>query len=697
MAPNPRHIARVAIVGNPNCGKTTIFNQLTGLRQKVGNYPGVTVEKKEGNIVYSDGESISLLDLPGTYSLTPNSPDEEIVRDVLFGDLLDTPRPDGVICIVDASNLERSLSLVSQIIDTRLPCVVALNMMDDAKREGMGIEVEKLSELLDVPMVPTVGSRHVGLHELKKAIRGDMRISNAARRWSLPDCVQTEHREIVQLLRSHDAMEDAKAFFEATNLLSTPQSLENFESRTSTQVRERVKASRDRLQHLGYDRHSLFAWSRQNWIRAICASCVREGRKEKNLTGAIDSIVTHRFWGYVIFFGFMAFMFQSIFSWATIPMDLIGEAFTALGKGVVAIMAPGDLRDLLVDGAIGGVGAVVMFLPQIALLFLFLGILEDTGYMARAAFIMDRLMNKVGLHGKSFIPFVSSFACAIPGIMATRTIEDPRDRLVTMLISPLAGCSARLPVYSLLIAAFIPSISILGFWNLQGVVMVSLYLLGIVFALLMAWVFKKTILKGEAPDFVMELPPYRIPSLKSVFIHLWERCWLFLRRAGTIILAVSIVMWFLATYPKTNFPTQSEKLAHSFVGQAGQIIEPVLRPLGFDWKIGIGMLTSLLQREVFVSTISTIYNVQAGEGDPSNLRSQMQKDLDPATGLPKFTVLTAICVMVYYVLAMQCMSTLAVMRRETNGWKWPIFQLGYMTTLAYVVTFVVYRVGLHFV
>jgi ferrous iron transport protein B len=375
-------------------------------------------------------------------------------------------------------------------------------------------------------------------------------------------------------------------------------------------------------------------------------------------------------------------------------MDFIGNIFDWLGKEIAILLPPGDLRDLLIHGVINGTGAVVTFLPQITLLFLFLGILEESGYMARAAFIMDRVMSKVGLHGKSFIPILSSFACAIPGIMATRTIENPRDRLVTMLVAPLASCSARLPVYSLLIAAFIPGTLVFGFWNLQGIVMVSMYLLGIIMALLMALLFKKTILKGKTPDFILELPPYRIPSLKSVLIQMWERSLLFLQRAGTIILGVSIVLWFLATYPKTNHGNSSEKLAHSFAGQAGHVIEPVIRPLGFDWKIGVGILTSLLQREVFVSTVSTIYNIQGNDENTTFLRDQMRKDIDPSTGLPKFTVLTAICVMVYYVLAMQCMSTLAVMRRETNGWKWPMFQLGYMTALAYGVTFIVYRIGL---
>ena len=359
-------------------------------------------------------------------------------------------------------------------------------------------------------------------------------------------------------------------------------------------------------------------------------------------------------------------------------------------------MPAGDLRDLIVNGGLAGVSAVVTFLPQILFLFLFLGLLEDTGYMARAAFIMDRLMTKVGLHGKSFIPMVSSFACAIPGIMATRTIESPKDKLVTMLVAPLMSCSARLPIYTLLIAAFIPQTYLWGFLSLAGITLLSMYLLGLFMALAMAWLFKKTLLKGAPPLFIMELPPYKLPSLFSVLRQTWDRSKLFLQKAGTIILGVSIVLWFLATYPKVEGVGPSEQLKQSFVGKAGQLIEPVIRPLGFDWKIGIGIIASLLQREVFVSTMGTMYNIQNADNDTASLRDQMRNDINPETGLPVWTTLTAICVMVYYVLAMQCMSTVAVMRRETNGWKWPLFQIGYMTALAYGVTFLVYKTGLMF-
>jgi ferrous iron transport protein B len=407
-------------------------------------------------------------------------------------------------------------------------------------------------------------------------------------------------------------------------------------------------------------------------------------------------VVTHKVWGFIVFLGLMGIMFQSIFAWATLPMEWIGQGFDWLGHQATLYMPPGDLRDLLVNGALAGFASVVTFLPQILFLFFFLGLLEDTGYMARAAFIMDRLMSKVGLHGKSFIPLLSSFACAIPGIMATRTIENPKDRLATMLVAPLMSCSARLPVYTLLISAFIPRKTYLGIFFLPGVTLLSMYLLGLVMALTMAWLFKKTLLRGAAQTFIMELPPYRMPMLKSILLQMWERSVLFLKRAGTVILGVSIILWFLASYPKLPNATPSDQLQQSFAGRAGHLLEPVIRPLGFDWKIGIGLIGSVLQREVFVSTMGTIYNIQnsADANGSVSLSQYLQKDRDPITGVPTFTILTALCLMVYYVLAMQCMSTVAVMRRETNGWKWPLFQMAYMTTLAYTVTLAVYHVGL---
>jgi ferrous iron transport protein B len=548
-------------------------------------------------------------------------------------------------------------------------------------------------------VVPTIASKGIGIAELKQAITRFTNQKAPTRKWRMPSFVEEETQELVGLLQQHHKFSDGVAFSEALHLLQTSEPLEAHYDRFAPELLAHVRKDYEKLEFMGIDRHSVVVESRYQWIQSICANAVAQAsRTGMSVSDKIDHIVTHKVWGIVIFLGVMAMMFQTVFSWANLPMELIAGGFDALGRVIRANMPPGDLRDLLVDGGIGGVSAVVTFLPQILFLFLFLGLLEDTGYMARAAFIMDRLMSKVGLHGKSFIPLLSSFACAIPGIMATRTIESPKDRLVTMLVAPLMSCSARLPVYALLIAAFIPNTSVLGIFSLSGITLLSMYLLGLAMALVMAFFFKKTLLKGAAPLFIMELPPYKLPSLKSIVMQMWERSRLFLQKAGTIILGVSIILWFLASYPKLEGATPSEQLKHSFVGRAGQVIEPLIKPLGFDWKIGIGIIGSLLQREVFVSTMGTIYNIQSGNDEQASvsLREKMVNDVNPETGLPVWTALTAICVMIFYVLAMQCMSTVAVMRRETNGWKWPLVQIGYMTALAYGVTFIAYRVGLVF-
>ena len=693
------HLRHIAIIGNPNAGKTTLFNALTGMRQKVGNYPGVTVEKKEGRIAFEDGSEAVLLDLPGTYSLTANSPDEKVATDVLLGRIEDTPLPELVVCVVDASNLERNLYLISQVIDTHLPIVIALNMVDVAEKEGIVIDIMKLSEELGVTIIPTVGSKGTGIDELKEAIAKPVELSRKSRQWRLPEPVQRECDELKGMLQRTHHLTEPIAFHEAIVLLTSTAALAEHNDRYDPELIDHVRKDHKQLELLGIDRNSVVVESRYEWIKRVCASAIVTHRRNLNNTSdKIDRVLTHRIWGFIIFIGLMAVMFQAIFSWANIPMLMIGDAIGWIDLQIVQWMSPGDLRDLIVNGAVSGVGAVVTFLPQILFLFLFIGLLEDTGYMARAAFIMDRLMSKVGLHGKSFIPLLSSFACAIPGIMATRTIESRKDRLVTMLVSPLVSCSARLPVYALMIAAFIPQKRILGVFSMPGLTLVAMYLLGLTAALTMAWLFKKTLLKSETPAFIMELPPYKMPSLKSVGLHMWERSMLFLKKAGTIILGASIILWFLATYPKADHGSASERLDLSFAGRAGHLIEPLIKPLGFDWKIGIGLIGSVLQREVFVSTMGTIYNIRDAKQESGimSLQEHMRRDVDPISGAPIFTTLTAICLMVYYVLAMQCLSTVAVMKRETNGWKWPIFQIGYMTALAYAVTFVVYRVGLLF-
>lgn len=686
-------ITHVALIGNPNCGKTTLFNALTGLRQKVGNYPGVTVEKKEGVMALGAGRDITVLDLPGTYSLIASSPDELVAADVLLGNLKSTPVPDAVICVVDASNLERNLYLVSQIIDHGLPTIVALNMIDLAEAAGVKINIRKLSEALGVPVVPTVAKKGKGIDELRSALLAGLTPSSKALLWTLPETVQKELDELSGMLSTAHHYRAVIAQHQALVLLSTSKPLETEHAEIAPEIRAHVMRDHEKLEFLGVDRFSVFIEARYRWIRQVIAYSVSPSlRRGASTSDKVDAVLTHKVWGVVIFFVLMSVMFQMIFSWAEIPMNLIGAGFDALSASVGSLIPPGDLHDLMVNGVIAGVGAVVTFLPQILLLFFFLSVLEDSGYMARAAYVMDRIMSSVGLHGKSFIPMLSSFACAIPGIMATRTIENPKDRLVTILVSPLMSCSARLPVYALMIAAFIPQYTVLGIISLPGVVLISLYATGLLAALAMAWTLKKTFLKGTSLPFLMELPPYKMPSLKSTGIHMWERGFIFLKKAGTIILGISILLWFLATYPKTDHANPSERLANSFVGQAGRFIEPAIKPLGFDWKIGIGLLSSLLQREVFVSTMGTIYNIQ--DDNAGSMREAMLHDVDPHTGKPVFTALTAVCIMVYYVLAMQCLSTLVVVRRETNSIKWPVFQFVYMSVLAYGVTFAVYRVGL---
>ncbi len=687
-------IRSVALVGNPNCGKTTLFNRLTGLRQKVGNYPGVTVEKKEGIIRFADGSIAEMLDLPGTYSLIPHSPDESIATDILLG-RYKNENPDLVVCVVDASNLERHLYLVTQIIDRQLPLVIALNMVDIAEENGVNINKEILTKRLGVPVVPVVASKGIGIDNLKRVIAEANHPVGQGRQWKLPSLVDQELNELMGLLADHHQLSAPIAFHESVLLLSSGNGSPTNGNRYSQQVLRHLQQDHNRLDAAGIDRQSVFVESRFQLVREICASAVEKKESGKpTISDRIDHFATHKVWGFIIFLIFMGLMFQAMFSWSEIPMLAISNGFDWIGLQVTRVLPAGPLQDLIVNGAFAGVAAVVTFLPQILFLFFFLGILEDTGYMARAAFIMDRLMGKVGLSGKSFIPLLSSFACAIPGIMATRTIDNPRDRLVTMLVAPLMSCSARLPVYTLMIAAFIPGITLFGFLSLAGLTLLSMYLLGLLAALGTAWVFKKTLAKGTPSFFIMELPQYRLPSVQSIGRQMFDRSWQFVKRAGTFILGVSIVLWFLASYPRTENATPAEQLQQSFAGQAGKIIEPVIKPLGFDWKIGIGLIGSLLQREVFVSTMGTIYNIQdAGDGSVS-LQQKIRDERDPETGKPSFTLLTAICVMVYYVFAMQCFSTVAIMRKETGGWKWPVFQFAYMTTLAWLFTFGVYRVGL---
>jgi ferrous iron transport protein B len=685
-----------ALVGNPNCGKSTLFNALTGLRQKVGNYPGVTVEKKTGTTYSQHGRPITVIDLPGTYSLAARSPDEAIVRDVLFGRRADIAQPDRIICIVDTTNLERNLYLVHQVLDLGRPVILVLNMMDLVKTAGLNLRVARLEHELGIPVIPCEAVNGKGILELRLAMsRVDLPLPR--HRWDIPAPIAPAVAELQASLVENDCKQPLIARAEALLLLTDSNPLR---VAGSTPLSERTSAIlagwKKRWGDGGVDWSGTLVNSRYGAITRLCAEVVqRAASTGPGASDRIDSIVVHPLWGWLVLGAIMTMLFLSIFTLAEYPMNWIDAQVATLGAWVRGVMPPGDLRDLITDGAIAGVGGVVVFLPQILILFFFLGLLESTGYMARAAFIMDRLMSRVGLNGKSFIPLLSSYACAIPGIMATRTIENSKDRLVTILVAPLMSCSARLPVYLLMIAALLPGdrVSI----GAKAGLMLLMYALGTLGAFGFAWLFKRYLLKGEPPLMIMELPPYRLPRIKDVLLHMIERASLFLRQAGTIILGISIVLWFLTAYPKhSGSVTPQEQIAHSFAGTAGRVLEPVIKPLGFDWRIGIGLVTSFAAREVFVSSMAVVFSPDHFEGgkraDVTPLRSALKTATWP-DGRPLFTPLVCLTLMIYYVFAMQCMSTVVVVRRETNSWRWPLFQIVYMTGTAWLVCLVVFQAG----
>jgi ferrous iron transport protein B len=686
--PAPGAARRVALAGNPNSGKTTLFNALTGLRQKVANYPGVTVDKKEG-VLRLEGLEIQVLDLPGAYSLAARSPDEAVARDILLGHRADTPPPDLVLAVVDASNLERNLYLALQIADLGIPVIVVLNMMDVAERHGLQVDPAALSREIGMPVVPAVASRGRGLTELHRLLREGVPAAPAPRRDPMTPDAEEAVEALARVVRGARGLDDDTARARALALLTVE------DAPPEPEVAQAVEAARRRFAALGLDPTDALVEARYAWIGRVQQRAVVAAEVGPTLTERVDRVVTHRVWGLLIFLALMALVFQAIMSWATVPMDAIDHAVSALKGLAQAHMPAGDLRDLLTDGVLSGVGGVLVFLPQIAILFLFIGLLEDSGYMARAAFMMDRVMRGVGLHGRSFIPLLSSFACAIPGIMATRTIENRKDRLVTMLVAPLMSCSARLPVYALMIGAFIPARRVWGIFTLPALTLLAMYVTGFLAAMGMAWLFKRTLLKAETPTFLMELPPYRKPSPRGVALFAWLQARMFLQRAGTVILAISICLWALTTYPRLPSADRGQQLRYSIAGRIGHGLEPAIRPLGFDWKIGIGLIGATAAREVFVSTLATVYSVGASDEEAAaqSLRDQIRKDVDPRTGRKVWSPLVGISLLVYFVLALQCMSTIAVVRRETNGWGWPLFQLAYLTALAYAGSLIVYQTG----
>lgn len=742
---------RVALVGNPNTGKSTLFNALCGMNVRTGNFPGVTIEKKIGKVRFGS-RPIEVVDLPGTYSLAPRSPDELLAVEVLTGDVAGEPSIDVIVCVVNAGLLKRNLFLVSQLLELGKPVVVALNMIDAAQARGTVIDVERLADQLGLAVVPTAATRRQGIQELVSTVEHTLRASkdsSGGHRHQPLSVAFYDHCDRFRARLTQDDPVESRIEFDGTARLASAikpvriaadqlpdrylierllldrggEAERQFVRQWGDQVCPILAESRERLRHELGEPADLECSARYHWAAARLEGVVTERDGSRGMTDRLDAILTHRFSGPLIFGLTMLLIFQCIYSFAAWPMDWIEGGMGFLSEMVTAQLAPGMFRSLIIDGVIAGVGGVLVFLPQIAFLFLFLAVLEDCGYMARAAFLVDRVMSLFGLSGKSFLPLMSSFACAVPGIMATRVIENRRDRFATIMIAPLMSCSARLPVYLLLIGAFIPATTVLGFISLPALVLMSLYLVGIVVGIPISWILKKTILKGEAAPFVLELPEYKIPSVSVVVSRVWEASREFLVRAGTLIFAASIVIWFAGYWPgdhsrqyelqqnletaalaeqqlaaaASELQTESSRLLEaSVLGRLGHGIEPLVRPLGWDWKIGVGAIASFPAREVIIATLGTIYSLggdvdEHSEGLVGAIRAATWPD-----GTPVYTIPVALSVMVFFALCAQCVSTLLVIKRETNSWGWPILSFTYMTVLAYLGALLTYQIGSQF-
>jgi ferrous iron transport protein B len=697
---------KVAFVGNPNSGKSTLFNALTGLNQRTGNFPGVTVDKKVGIAKLSTNLTAEFIDLPGTYSLYPKSIDERVAFDVLCN--IDNPdHPDITVVIADASNLKRNLFLVSQIIDLKIPVILALNMMDMVEKEGSVIDTIRLSEKLGVKVIGISARNKEGLDVLKQALLEPLPIPS----YDFIDVKKIASEAIEKIKNIIPVTSDFDAFLIINSFLSFDWNEKN---------KQRKNKIADALNTLIIDTNrlqSIESVERYKVINRIVEDCIthRSAIKTKSFTEKLDGILTHRIWGYLIFLAILFFIFQTIFFLAAFPMEWIENSFVIITNWAVHALPAGELTDLLVNGIVAGLSGIVVFVPQIALLFTFISILEDTGYMARVSFIMDKMMRKFGLNGRSVIPLISGVACAVPAIMSARTISNWKERIITIMVTPLMSCSARLPVYTLLIALVIPPNKTLGFFNYQGLILMGLYLIGFIAAIVSAWVMKWILKAREKSYFIMELPVYRSPQWRTIALTIYDKVKMFLWDAGKIIVAISIILWFLTSHAPNNKFTEietnysdslyiqkyteeelqskiaSEKLEQSYAGMLGKYIEPAIKPLGFDWKIGISLITSFAAREVFVGTMATIYS--AGDADNTlSIREKMKAEINPDTGLPKYTLAVGFSLMIFYAFAMQCMSTLAVVYRETKSWKWPTIQFLFMSVLAYLSSLIIYQI-----
>jgi len=706
----------VALAGNPNSGKTTLFNSLTSSMQHVGNYPGVTVEKIEGKCSFGK-TNFSIIDLPGTYSLSAYSIEERVARKCIIQN-----KPDVIIAVVDASNLERNLYLAVQIIELGVPLVLALNMSDIAKQKGIEFDLDLLEKLLGISIVPTIAHKGVGKDELLQKVIDLVREKKVSKHCfptiNYGDGVEKEIRKLAKFITDNEInYYGVPSRWIAIKLLENDDEL--IAHMDNKKLVEMTKKSIHQIETLIQDQpDAIIADCRYGWITGACQEAVRSTVESRHtFSERIDSIITHRLLGLPIFLALMYFVFQLTFTLGTPPMDWIDAGFSTLGEWVSSFWSTNStslIKSLIVDGVISGVGGVLIFLPNIMLLFLAIAILEDSGYMARAAFLMDRLMHKIGLHGKSFIPMLIGFGCSVPAIMATRTLESRKDRMITMLVVPLMSCGARLPIYALLIPAFFPK-------QWHGLVLWSLYVTGIALAIICAKLLRKTLFTGETPPFVMELPPYRLPTLKSISVHLWNRSGAYLKKAGTVILGISIILWAMQQWPhitnneKKIFETQRHKITEnkelsleqqkeklkivdcseaelslesSLMGRTGKVLEPVLKPCGFDWKLSTAMIGSFAAKEVFVAQMGIIYSLGEEENEESeSLIEKLQASYTPLQGF---------CIMLFCLISAPCMATIAVTKRESNSWKWALFQLGGLTLLAWVVTTAVYQIGMLF-
>lgn len=694
---------RVALIGNPNSGKTTLFNLLTGLKQKTGNFPGVTVDKKSGSCKLPGGSHVEIVDLPGTYSIYPKTLDEQIVQEVLL-DHTHPQHPDKVIVVADASNLKRNLLLFTQIRDLGLPVILALNMIDIADKRQLKIDLRTLGIDLGVKIVTTNSHSGEGIDSLKEAI-GQSQVKSKRAFYETEPLASQAIGEISERF----GLQNNYTAFQYAQQSDHLKFLDQEEKEAVQQIKVKYGFDHNHTQ-------SEETLGRYKLISEIIDRNVTSPAVDAaSLTSKIDRIVTHKILGYVIFFGLLTLIFQSIFAWAEWPMDLIENSFASANSWIKGVLPDGLLNDLITDGIMSGLAGVLVFIPQIAILFAFISLLEESGYMSRAVFLMDKLMRAVGLNGKSVVPLISGLACAIPAIMATRSIDSWKDRLITIFVTPFMSCSARLPVYTILIGLVVPEDYIFGIFNLQGLVLMGLYLLGFLAAIVSAFAMKFILKTKQRGYFVMELPSYKLPQWKNVLLTIYEKSKTFSLEAGKVIIAISIILWVLANYgagekfsnadknvkasleqdytqEEYNIALNSYKLEHSFAGVFGKTIEPAIRPLGYDWKIGIALITSFAAREVFVGTMSTIYSIGADDEEEATIRERLRQERNPETGEPVYTRAVGFSLMVFYAFAMQCMSTLAIVYRETKGWKWPLVQMAYMTAVAYLSALVTFQI-----